>query len=66
MGLAIVPETTIVLSGAVEKTYFYSVSPEGMYWEIGAVYLKKELLTKAQKDLILLLQDIFSHWERPF
>ena len=50
MGLAIVPETTIVLSGAVEKTYFYSVSPEGMYWEIGAVYLKKELLTKAQKD----------------
>ena len=66
MGLAIVPETTIVLSGAVEKPYFYSVSPEGMYWEIGAVYLKKELLTKAQKDLILLLQDIFSHWERPF
>ena len=66
MGLAIVPETTIVLSGAVEKPYLYSISPEGMHWEIGAVFLKRELLTNAQKDLIQLLQEIFSHWERHF
>ena len=66
MGLAIVPETTIVLSGAVEKPYLYSISPEGMHWEIGAVFLKRELLTNAQTDLIQLLQEIFSHWERPF
>lgn len=59
MGLSIVPETTVILSHAVERPFLYSLSPEGVRWEIGAIYRKKELLTMAQREFIDLMQKNF-------
>lgn len=59
MGLSIVPETTIILSHAVERPFLYSMSREGIRWEIGAIYRKKEFLTMAQREFISLMQKHF-------
>lgn len=59
MGLSIVPETTVILSHAVERPFLYSLSPEGIRWEIGTIYRKKEYLTQAQRELIRLMQQRF-------
>lgn len=59
MGLSIVPETTVILSQAIERPHLYALSPEGFYWEIGVIYQKKEVLTMAQKEFILLMQKHF-------
>lgn len=61
MGIAIVPESTIFLSTPVEKPYLYSLSKEGVHWEIGAVYRCREGLTGAQKYLINILKKRFLH-----
>lgn len=52
MALSIVPQTTIALSNPIEPFYTYSLSPTGIYWEIAAVYRKREHLTPAQEGLI--------------
>lgn len=61
MGIAIVPESTILLSSPVEKPCLYSLSKAGIYWEIGAVYRCREGLTGAQKYLIEILKKRFLH-----
>ncbi|MDO4268572.1 MAG: LysR substrate-binding domain-containing protein, partial [Eubacteriales bacterium] len=60
MGLSIVPETTVILSHAVNRPCLYSLSPEGIYWEIGTVFRKRELLTRAQRVFMDLLKETFS------
>ncbi len=60
MGLGIVPESTIVLSQPLEKPYLYSLSKDGVRWQIGAIYRQKEYLTMAQQELIHLMKAHFS------
>lgn len=60
MGLAIVPESTVILSQPLDHPHLYSLAREGMMWEIGAVYRQKEYLTRAGQDLICMLQNHFS------
>lgn len=61
MGLTIVPETTIFLSKPIDKPNLYSLSKEGIFWEIGAVYRCKGGLTNAQKYFIEILKRTFLH-----
>lgn len=60
MGLGIVPESTVVLSCPLEKPYLYSLSKDGVRWQIGAIYRQKEYLTAAQQELIRLMKAHFS------
>lgn len=60
MGITIVPKTTVILSNAIRKPYLYSLSKEGVYWEIGAIYRQKEFLTEAQRDLQDIMKRHFS------
>ncbi|WP_432627355.1 LysR family transcriptional regulator [Brotaphodocola sp.] len=60
MGLSIVPETTVILSHAVRTPYLYALTPNGIFWEIGAVYRERTLLTGAQKEFIRLMQEKFA------
>lgn len=62
MGLGIVPESTIILARPLEKPYLYSLSKEGVRWQIGAIYRQKEYLTTAQKELIHLMKAHFSQF----
>lgn len=61
MGIAIVPESTVLLSAPMEKPYLYSISREGLRWEIGAVYRSRDGLTSAQKHFIAILKSRFWH-----
>lgn len=60
MGLSIIPETTVILSHAVHTPFLYSLSPEGIFWEIGAVCRRKELLSGAQRCFIELMKARFA------
>lgn len=60
MGLSIVPETTVILSHAVKPPCLYSLSRDGVFWEIGAIYRSEMLLTTAQKYFLQLLRERFS------
>lgn len=60
MGLAIVPETTVILAHAVRTPYLYSLSREGVRWEIGVIYRKKECLSAAGQELIRLMRRHFA------
>ncbi|MCD8083394.1 MAG: LysR family transcriptional regulator [Clostridiales bacterium] len=64
MGLAIVPETTVILSHAVNTPCLYGLSPEGIWWEIGVIYQKKEMLSDAQKRFICLMQEKFANYTK--
>lgn len=60
MGLSIVPETTVILSHAVKTPHLYSLTPDGVFWEIGAIYRESALLTGAQREFIRLMQEKFA------
>lgn len=60
MGLGIIPESTIILSNPLKKPYLYSLSKEGVCWQIGAIYRQKEYLTTAQQELISLMKAHFA------
>lgn len=59
MALSIVPQTTIALSSYVKKPYVYSLSKEGVFWEIAVIYRDAQLLTQAQKAFIGMLKECF-------
>ena len=58
MGLSIVPESSIILSAAVEKPYVYSISEKGLFWDIAAVYRSRDYLTEGQKYLVDLMKEL--------
>ena len=59
MALSIVPQTTIALSNYVKKPYIYSLSREGVFWEIAVIYRDAQLLTQAQREFIHILKKCF-------
>ncbi|WP_367566150.1 LysR family transcriptional regulator [Lacrimispora sp.] len=61
MGLTIVPESTILLSSPMEKPNLYSLSKEGVFWDIGAIFGCREGLTSSQRFFIELLKKSFLH-----
>lgn len=59
MALSVVPETTIFLSNHVKPPWFYSLAPEGVWWDIAVIYRNHQLLTQAQRCFIDLLKERF-------
>ena len=59
VGIAIVPESTILLSAAVEKPYIYSLTERGLFWHIAAVYRDENYLTEPQRYLIEIMKTQF-------
>ncbi|MDD6281969.1 MAG: LysR family transcriptional regulator [Oribacterium sp.] len=64
IGIAIVPESTVLLSAAVERPYIYSLTEQGLFWHIAAVYRDKNCLTEPQCYLIELMKTRFLNAER--
>lgn len=63
VGIAIVPESTILLSAAVERPYMYSLTERGLFWHIAAVYRDENYLTEPQRYLIELMKTQFMRAE---
>lgn len=60
MGLAIVPESTILLSHAVSTPYCCHLGTDGFRWQMAAVYRQRDYLTTAQQNFIESLKDTFA------
>ncbi len=59
MGIAIVPESTVLLSKAVSRSHLYSLTERGLYWQIAVVFRDEDCLTEPQKYLISLMKRHF-------
>lgn len=59
MGLAIVPESTVIVSHASGPHYEYDLQEDGFYWTIGVIYLAREMLSGAEEDFIELMKANF-------
>lgn len=57
MGVGMVPQSTVLLTRTIQKPYLYSIGEKGLYWNIGAVYRNRKMLTRAQREFLELLKN---------